>query len=37
MWRNDTINYEFLLPTMAYNGNYLVRQFENFGYRFQVS
>ena len=34
---NDTINYEFLLPTMAYNGNYVVRQFENFGYRFQVS
>lgn len=37
MARNDSIHYEFLLPTMAYNGNYLVRQFENFGYRFQVS
>lgn len=37
MARNDSIHYEFLLPTMAYNGNYLVRQFENFGYNFQVS
>ena len=34
---NDTITYEFLLPTMAYNGNYIIRQFENFGYKFDLS
>ena len=34
---NDTIYYEFLLPSMAYNRGYYVRQFENFGYRFEVS
>lgn len=37
MQQNDSFYYEFLLPTMAYNGDYLVRQFENFGYNFQVS
>ncbi|MCM1312413.1 MAG: hypothetical protein NC252_05890 [Roseburia sp.] len=35
--QNDTFYYEFLLPTMAYNGSYRIRQFENFGYNFQVS
>ena len=34
---NDTFYYEFLLPTMAYNGNYVIRQFENYGYQFQLS
>lgn len=34
---NNTIYYEFLLPSMAYNRGYYVRQFENFGYQFQVS
>lgn len=34
---NDTFYYEFLLPTMAYNGDYSVRQFENFGCYFQLS
>lgn len=34
---NDSFYYEFLLPTMAYNKNYTVRQFENFGYSFQLS
>lgn len=37
MKENNTIYYEFLLPSMAYNRGYYVRQFENFGYRFQVS
>ena len=34
---NDSIYYEFLLPSMAYGKGYYVRQFENFGYQFQVS
>lgn len=34
---NDSFYYEFLLPTMAYNNGYSVRQFENLGYQFQVS
>ncbi|MCM1511136.1 MAG: hypothetical protein NC116_10550 [Clostridium sp.] len=34
---NDSFYYEFLLPTMAYNGNYVIRQFENYGYQFQLS
>ena len=33
---NDSIYYEFLLPTMAYNKSYSIRQFENFGYDFQL-
>ena len=37
MKENDTIYYEFLLPSMAYTNGYYVRQFENLGYRFQVS
>ena len=37
MRKNDSFYYEFLLPTMAYNGSYVVRQFENLGYSFQVS
>lgn len=34
---NDTIYYEFLLPSMAYSRGYYIRQFENLGYRFEVS
>ena len=34
---NDSFYYELLLPTMAYNKGYSIRQFENFGYHFQVS
>lgn len=34
---NSSFYYEFLLPTLAFNRNYVVRQFENFGYRFEVS
>lgn len=37
MQQNNSFYYEFLLPTMAYNGDYMVKQFENFGYRFEVS
>lgn len=37
MQQNDSFYYEFLLPTMAYNGDYMIKQFENFGYNFQVS
>ena len=37
MKKNDSFYYEFLLPTMAYNGDYSIRQFENFGCRFQLS
>ena len=35
--RNGSFYYEFLLPTLAYNGDFTVRQFENYGYRFEVS
>ena len=34
---NGSIYYEFLLPSMAYCKGYYIRQFENFGYQFQVS
>ncbi|MBO4566725.1 MAG: hypothetical protein J5695_05820 [Bacteroidales bacterium] len=37
MQENDTVYYEFLLPSLAYCKGYYVRQFENFGYQFQVS
>ncbi|NPD93102.1 hypothetical protein [Xylanibacter muris] len=37
MTKNNSFHYEFLLPTMAYNGNYIVKQFENIGYQFNVS
>ena len=37
MKENASIYYEFLLPSMAYCNGYYVRQFENFGYRFEVS
>lgn len=37
MQTNNTFHYEFLLPTMAYNGHYVIRQFENYGYQFQLS
>lgn len=33
---NNSFYYEFLLPTMAYNKGYSIRQFENFGYDFQL-
>lgn len=32
--QNNSFYYEFLLPTMAYNNGYSVRQFENLGYHF---
>ena len=34
---NNSINYEFLLPTMAYNRKFVIKQFENYGYQFQLS
>lgn len=34
---NNSFYYEFLLPTMAYNRGYSIRQFENMGYNFQLS
>lgn len=34
MKENNSFYYEFLLPTMAYNNGYSVRQFENLGYHF---
>lgn len=37
MKENGSFYYEFLLPTMAYNNDYSVRQFENLGYQFQLS
>ena len=37
MKTNDSVYYEFLLPSLAYNKGYYIRQFENFGYQFQVS
>lgn len=36
-WYNDSFYYEFLLPTMAYNQHFIIRQFENYGYRFELS
>lgn len=37
MQENDSFYYEMLLPTMAYNGGYYIRQFESLGYHFDVS
>lgn len=37
MQHNSSFYYEFLLPTMAYNRHFNVRQFENYGYRFELS
>lgn len=37
MIQNNSFHYEFLLPTMAYNGDYVVKQFESMGYQFVVS
>ncbi len=37
MNENDSFYYEFLMPSMAYNRGYSIRQFENMGYFFQVS
>lgn len=34
---NDTFFHEFLLPTVAYDEGFTVKQFENFGYRFCLS
>ncbi len=34
---NDTFFYEFLLPTIAYNKGFRIRQFENYGYKFCLS
>lgn len=34
---NDSFYYEFLLPTFAYNKKFFVKQFENYGYQFQLS
>lgn len=34
---NNSLYYEFLLPTMAYASDYVVKQFEGMGYRFQLS
>lgn len=34
---NNSFYYEFLLPTMAYNNGYSIKQFENYGYNFQLS
>ena len=37
MQENDTFYYEMLLPSMAYNRGYYIRQFENLGYQFDIS
>lgn len=37
MKENDTFYYEMLLPSLAYNRGYYIRQFENLGYQFEVS
>lgn len=34
---NNTLYYEFLLPSLAYNNNFKVKQFENYGYKFEIS
>lgn len=34
---NNSFYYEFLLPTMAYNRMFHIKQFENFGYQFCLS
>lgn len=37
MKKNDSFYYEMLLPSMAYNRGYYIRQFENLGYQFDIS
>lgn len=38
MKSNNSIHSEFLLPTLAYNKrNFVIKQFENYGYNFQLS
>ncbi len=37
MQRNGSFYYEFLLPTLAYNRHFSIRQFESYGYHFEVS
>ena len=37
MQENDSFYYEILLPTMAYNRDYYIRQFENLDYHFDIS
>lgn len=35
--QNNSIHFEFLMPTLAYQKAFTIKQFENFGYRFDVS
>lgn len=35
--KNNTVFYEFFLPSVAYNKHFIVKQFENYGYDFRVS
>lgn len=35
--QNKSIYYEFLIPTVAYEKSFVTRQFENFGYKFDIS
>lgn len=35
--KNESVYYEFLLPSIAYNLNFSVKQFENYGYDFHIS
>lgn len=37
MKENNSLYYEFLLPTIAYNNGYKISTFEQFGYKFEVS
>lgn len=37
MKTNNSFYYEFLLPTMAYNEMFHIKQFENLGYQFCLS
>ena len=37
MEENDSFYYEMLMPTLAYNRGYYIRQFENLGYQFDIS
>lgn len=32
--KNNTLFFEFLIPTIAYNGDYRIKYFEDFGYSF---
>lgn len=35
--QNESIHYEFLMPTVTYENAFVTKQFENFGYNYSIS